>query len=135
MARVRRACRTWIRELCGADREPHGGTRVEPVAGITRVAGTVRVSQIERERAPGDERDELLVMPTGASPAASPAAIEELDAAVPLDPERALQRPLWMLRRLLEAPHLSGKRSLLDENDLDELVVDGEPASALLLLR
>jgi SpoVK/Ycf46/Vps4 family AAA+-type ATPase len=59
-------------------------------------------------------------------------AIERLDAQMPLGPEQATQRALWMLRLLLEAPRLNGRRSLLDEDDiLNELSIDGEAISEL----
>jgi transitional endoplasmic reticulum ATPase len=59
-------------------------------------------------------------------------ALNRLDARMPLAPEQATARALWMLRLLLEAPRLSGRWSLLNDDDIvNELGLDAECLSAL----
>jgi hypothetical protein len=53
--------------------------------------------------------------------------IERLDAEMPVTPEQATRRGLWVHRLLLEAPRLTGSRSPLDDDDiLNELALNGE---------
>jgi len=44
--------------------------------------------------------------------------LERLDAQMPLNPARVTQRNLWMLRLVLESPHINGRRSPLDDDDV-----------------
>jgi len=63
---------------------------------------------------------------------ARPDELERLEAQMPIAPEQATQRALWVLRLLLQAPRLNGTWSLLDDDDvINELGFDGEIVSGL----
>lgn len=85
---------------------------------------TLRASKraaLSRERSPASQDG-----PQDA-PEDGPGTLERLDEMLPLDPEQVTARTLWMVRLLLEAPRLTGRRSALNDDDvLAELALDGD---------
>lgn len=68
----------------------------------------------------------------GTDDALDPKLLARLDAQMPLRPEHATQRAIWMLRLLLEAPRLIDRRAPLDDDDvLSELLIDEDAIAEL----